>query len=177
MVVKDENFEVQFPTPIYNLGFFWKYVNFQNSFAQSSFLKVLEGSNLIGGYCYIPDPAGSRYVLFLLYSYLLYFTHSPEDPIGSDDPHSLLFFHYCLYDSMTHGSTIFRFPLVFTFLVILLLRLLSYYLQLLSLVHKYSHLLYCSIKGVQTVVVRLKSKINLAGLITPFAQSSPLQRL
>ena len=63
------------------------------------------------------------------------------------------------------------------FMVILLLRLLSYYLRLLSLVHKYSHLLYCSIKGVQTVVVRLKSKINLAGLITPFAHSSPLQRL
>ena len=141
------------------------------------FLKVLEGSNLIGGYCYIPDPAGSRYILFLLYSHLLYFTHSPEDPIGSDDPHSLLFFHYCLYDSMTHGSTIFRFPLVFTFMVILLLRLLSYYLRLLSLAHKYSHLLYCSIKGVQTVVVRFKSKINLAGLITLFTQSSPLQRL
>ena len=70
------------------------------------------------------------------------------------------------------------FPINSTFIpVILLLRLLSYYLQLLSLVHKYSHLLYCSIKGVQTVVVRLKSKINLAGLITPFAQSSPLQRL
>ena len=137
----------------------------------------LDSGVLVACRCYIPDPVGSRYILFLLYSYLLYFTHSPEDPIGSDDPHSLLFFHYCFYNSMTHGSMIFRFPLVFTFMVILLLRLLSYYLRLLSLVHKYSHLLYCSIKGVQTVVVRLKSKINLAGLITPFAHSSPLQRL